>query len=85
MNNKPQPAAEDKEKKEEEAIPPPPLLKTLEDMLYNKITQKKREMHKTQNREDTTDTEHGHREIETLQWACLGTESFCQKTTSRRI
>jgi hypothetical protein len=36
-------------------LPPIPLLKTLEDMLYNRIIQKKQEMHKTQNRADTTD------------------------------
>jgi hypothetical protein len=49
-NNNKLPTADDKEKKEEEAISPPPLLKTLEDMLYNRIAQKKREMHNTTER-----------------------------------
>jgi hypothetical protein len=49
-NNNKSPAANDKEKKQEEAIPPPPLLKTLEDMLYNRIAQKKREIHKATER-----------------------------------
>jgi hypothetical protein len=52
-------------KKKEEAIPSPPLLKTLEDMLYNRIAQKKREMDKATERAviDKLWTE-----IETLQW-----------------
>jgi hypothetical protein len=39
----------------EEDVAVPLLLKTLEDILYNIITQKKVETHKTQNRADTTD------------------------------
>jgi hypothetical protein len=39
----------------EEDVAVPLLSKTLEDILYNIITQKKVETHKTQNRADTTD------------------------------
>ena len=39
----------------EEDVAVPLLLKILEDILYNIITQKKVETHKTQNRADTTD------------------------------
>jgi len=39
----------------EEDVAVPLLLKTLEDILYNIITQKKVETNKTQNRADTTD------------------------------
>jgi hypothetical protein len=48
----------------EEDVAVPLLLKTLEDILYNIITQKKVETHKTQNRADTTDRV--WRDIETL-------------------
>ena len=41
-----------------------PLLRLLEDILYNRIKQKKQEMHKTHNR---ADTHHVWTEIETLQ------------------
>jgi hypothetical protein len=41
-----------KEKKEKEAAAVL-LLKTLEDMLHNRITQKKKQIHKTQSIEDT--------------------------------
>ena len=44
---------------------PSPLLKTLEDMLHNRIIQKKEEMHKSQNRSVTDSL---WTEIETLQW-----------------
>jgi hypothetical protein len=53
---------------EKEAIgrqSPPPLLKTLEDILHNRIIQKKEEMHKSQNRSVTDSL---WTEIETLQW-----------------
>jgi hypothetical protein len=40
-------------------------LRLLEDILYNRIKQKKQEMHRTQNR---ADTDHVWTEIETLQW-----------------
>ncbi|HEX6027981.1 MAG TPA: hypothetical protein VFY64_02970 [Nitrososphaeraceae archaeon] len=49
----------------EEALPSPPLLKTLENMLYNRIAQKKREMHKATERAVTDKI---WTEIETLQW-----------------
>ena len=65
MNNNKSPAADDNEKKEEEAISPPPLLKTLEDMLYNRIAQKKGEMH---NATERAVTDRIWTEIETLQW-----------------
>jgi hypothetical protein len=42
-----------------------PLLRLLEDILYNRIKQKKQEMHITHNR---ADTDHIWTEIETLQW-----------------
>ena len=42
-----------------------PLLRLLEDILYNRIKQKKQEMHRTHNR---ADTDHLWTEIETLQW-----------------
>jgi hypothetical protein len=42
-----------------------PLLRLLEDILYNRIKQKKQEMHRTHNR---VDTDHVWTEIETLQW-----------------
>jgi len=64
-NNNKSPVADDKEKKEEEVIPLPPLLKTLEDMLYNIIAQKKREMHNTTER---AVTDRIWTEIEILQW-----------------
>jgi hypothetical protein len=63
-NNNKLTADEDKEKKEE-LIPPPPLLKTLEDMLYNRIMQKKREMHKATERGVTDKL---WTEIEILHW-----------------
>ena len=40
-------------------------LRLLEDILYNRIKQKRQEMHKTRNR---ADTDHVWTEIETLQW-----------------
>jgi hypothetical protein len=42
------------EEKEAPGCPPRPLLKILEDILHNRIKQKKTEMHKTQNRADIT-------------------------------
>ena len=42
-----------------------PLLRLLEDILYNRIKQKKQEMHRTHNR---ADTDRLWTEIETLQW-----------------
>ena len=42
-----------------------PLLRLLEDILYNRIKQKKQEMHRTHNRADTDSL---WTEIETLQW-----------------
>lgn len=50
-------------------LPPIPLLKTLEDTQYNRIIQMKQEMHKTQNRADTTDRVVA--EIEALQLVLL--------------
>jgi hypothetical protein len=47
---------------EQESIP---LLRLLEDILYNRIKQKKQEMHRTHNR---ADTDRVWTEIETLQW-----------------
>ena len=47
-------------------LPSVPLSKTLEDIQYNRIIQKKQEIHKTQNRADTTDRTMA--EIEVLQW-----------------
>jgi hypothetical protein len=56
------------EEKEETGRPSTPsLLKTLEDMLYNRITKKKAEMNKLRT-ERTQQTEYGQTEIETLQW-----------------
>jgi hypothetical protein len=60
MNNESAP-----EEKEATGCPSPPLLKTLEDMLHNRIMQKKEEMHKSQNRSVTDSL---WTEIETLQW-----------------
>jgi hypothetical protein len=51
-----EPAAEEKEKQKEKSVPPskqqqpPPLLKTLQNILYNRIIQKNREMQETHNR-----------------------------------
>ena len=42
-----------------------PLLRLLEDILYNRIKQKKQDMHRTHNR---ADTDRVWTEIETLQW-----------------
>jgi hypothetical protein len=53
-----------KEKKEKEAAVVL-LLKTLEDMLHNRITEKKKQIHKTQSIEDT---ERLWTEIDTLRW-----------------
>ena len=47
----------------EEQEPDP--LRLLEDILYNRIKQKKQEMHRTHNRDNT---DHVWTEIETLQW-----------------
>jgi hypothetical protein len=47
MNN------ESANEKEKAASARPPLLKILEDMLHNRITQKKKQIHKTQNIADT--------------------------------
>jgi hypothetical protein len=55
-------------------LPPIPLLKTLEDMLYNRIIQKKQEMHKTQNRADTADR--AVAKIEALQLILLQSHSI---------
>ena len=46
-------------------LPSVPLSKILEDIQYNRIIQKKQEIHKTQNRADTTDRTMA--EIEVLQ------------------
>jgi hypothetical protein len=48
--------------KEEQQSDP---LRLLEDILYNRIKQKRQEMHRTHNR---ADTDHIWTEIETLQW-----------------
>ena len=50
-------------------LPSVPLSKTLEDIQYNRIIQKKQEIHKTQNRADTTDRTMA--EIKVLQWVLL--------------
>jgi hypothetical protein len=52
---------------EKERAPSPtvPPLKTLEDMLYNRILQKKQEIHKNQS---MVNTERLWTEIQTLQW-----------------
>ena len=55
-------AEKGKEKQKEKSIPlwqqqpPPPQLKILEDMLHNKIIEKKWEIQKSHNGADTTDT-----------------------------
>ena len=41
---------EKRQKKAAECLQPPPLLKTLEDMLHNRIIQKKEVMYETHNR-----------------------------------
>ena len=61
MNNESAP----EEEKEAIGRQSPPLLKTLEDILHNRIIQKKEEMHKAQNR---SVTDRLWTEIETLQW-----------------
>jgi hypothetical protein len=46
-------AAEEKEEQKEKAVPPsqpPPPLKTLQNILYNRIMQKKEEIHESHNR-----------------------------------
>ena len=60
MNNESAP-----EEKEAIGRLPSPLLKTLKDMLHNRIEKKKVEMHRTQNRGDTGRV---WTEIETLHW-----------------
>lgn len=56
---------------EQESIP---LLRLLEDILYNRIKQKKQEMHRTHNR---ADTDRVWTEIETLQWVL--SESYIRR------
>ena len=62
-NNNDPSAAEDK-KPTESPLPPP--LKILEDMLHNRIIQKKEEIHKTT--QNIADTDRIWTEIETLRW-----------------
>ena len=50
---------------EGEPEPAPPLLKTLEDMLHNKIEQKREEVHKTKN---IAENDKLSIEIDTLHW-----------------
>ena len=50
---------------EGETEPAPPLLKTLEDMLHNKIEQKREEVHKTNN---IAENDKLSIEIDTLHW-----------------
>ena len=47
-------------------LQPSPLLKILEDMLHNRITQKKKEIHKTTR--SIADIDRVWSEIETLRW-----------------
>ena len=56
---------------EQESIP---LLRLFEDILYNRIKQKKQEMHRTHNR---ADTDRVWTEIETLQWVL--SESYIRR------
>jgi hypothetical protein len=62
-NNEPSAAEEDKTPTES---PLPPLLKILEDMLHNRIIQKKEEIHKTT--QNIADTDRIWTEIEALRW-----------------
>jgi hypothetical protein len=72
---------EDERKKKKGIVSPQSLLlKTLEDMLYNRIKQKKGEMHKSQNRAYTDSL---LTEIEILQWVLA--EFYYQKTTRGQV
>ena len=62
-NNNDPSAAEDKTPTES---PLPPPLKILEDMLHNRIIQKKEEIHKTT--QNISDTDRIWTEIQTLRW-----------------
>ena len=62
--------AEEKEEQKEKSVPPsqqqqPPLLKTLQNILHNRIIQKNREMHDYHNRAYTDNL---WTEIKTLHW-----------------
>lgn len=74
--NQQQRTKEERKKKKGIVLSQPPLLKTLEDMLYNRIKQQKGEMHKSQN---TAYRDSLWTEIETLQWVLE--EFYYQKTT----
>src|SRR5918992_3813826 len=63
--------------KEEQQSDP---LRLLEDILYNRIKQKKQEMHRTHNR---ANTDHVWTEIETLQWILA--QSLYQKAAADTI
>jgi hypothetical protein len=58
----------------EEQEPDP--LRLLEDILYNRIKQKKQEMHKTHNRADTN-----HVWTETLQWVLAQTLTLLRRSS----
>jgi hypothetical protein len=61
--------------------PTDPLLKIIEDMLHNKILQKKREIHKTT--QSIADTERLWTQIETLQWILSQSLSIRRLLTGR--
>ena len=63
-NNNELSAAEEDKTPTESPLPPP--LKILEDMLHNRIIQKKEEIHKTT--QNIADTDRIWTEIETLRW-----------------
>jgi hypothetical protein len=63
-NNEPSAAEQDKTPTESPLAPPP--LTILEDMLHNRIIQKKEEIHKTT--QNITNTDRIWTEIETLRW-----------------
>ena len=63
-NNNEQSAVEEDKTPIESPLPPP--LKILEDMLHNRIIQKKEEIHKTT--QNISDTDRIWTEIQTLRW-----------------
>jgi hypothetical protein len=67
------------EEKEATVVPPTPLLKTLEDILHNRIKQKKQEMHKTHN---IVDTKRVWTEIEIFQWVLAGIFTLLRRSRS---
>jgi hypothetical protein len=65
-DNNNEPSAAEQDKTPAESPLAPPQLKILEDMLHNRIIQKKEEIHKTT--QNIADTDRIWIEIETLRW-----------------